>query len=428
MISVREDEFAAQAMGVNVARVKVLAFMLAAFFAGVAGSLYAHETGLIISPRDAGFQRSLDYVIMTVLGGRGSITGVMLAAVILTALPEVLRDFEQYRLIVYALLLVGMMLLRPQGLFGIHEIWHLWPRRKQGQQRQGDKETRRQGASQGDRQRGFRGESLPPPARLRPDSEEQRLAVERISISFGGLKAVENFSIELPAGALYGLIGPNGAGKTTVFNLLTGVYRATTGRMMLGACRLAGLKPHQIAAAGIARTFQNIRLFPGLNVLDNVRLAGQLRSRNALSATLLRTKRYQVQEAEIERKAFELLGLFGLQSRAFEQADCLSYGHQRHLEIVRALATGPSVLLLDEPAAGLNSQEKRELAQAIRRIRDDFGVSILLIDHDMGLVMDICEQIVVLDHGVTIAQGPPDAIQSDPEVIAAYLGSDVETI
>jgi branched-chain amino acid transport system ATP-binding protein len=260
------------------------------------------------------------------------------------------------------------------------------------------------------------------------DMDPPLLVVEGLSISFGGLKAVEDFSIRLPQGALYGLIGPNGAGKTTVFNLLTGVYHAPCGRMMLGSQSLVGLRPHQIAAAGIARTFQNIRLFPGLNVLDNVRLAGQLHHRSGLPATLLRTNWHRAQEASIRRKAFDHLGLFGLQQRALEPADCLSYGHQRHLEIVRALAAEPKVLLLDEPAAGLNSHEKRELAQAVRRIRDEFGISILLIEHDMSLVMDICEQILVLDHGVTIAQGPPTAIQSDPEVITAYLGSDVESV
>jgi branched-chain amino acid transport system ATP-binding protein len=251
------------------------------------------------------------------------------------------------------------------------------------------------------------------------------LDVDDIGISFGGLKAVQHFSIRIPRGALYGLIGPNGAGKTTVFNLLTGVYRTMGGRMMLDSRSLVGLKPHQVAAAGVARTFQNIRLFPGLNVLDNVRLAGQLHAKHSLADTLLRTNRYRIEENEIRRKAFELLGLFDLQHRASEPADCLSYGHQRHLEIVRALAAGPKVLLLDEPAAGLNSQEKRELAESIRQIRDRFGVSILLIDHDMGLVMDICEQITVLDHGVIISHGPPTTIQNDPKVITAYLGCEV---
>lgn len=251
------------------------------------------------------------------------------------------------------------------------------------------------------------------------------LKVDNVSMVFGGLRAVSNLSMHIDEGELIGLIGPNGAGKTTAFNMITGVYTPTEGKVYFNGQQSSGKKSYQVTQMGMARTFQNIRLFSELSVIDNVKIAYNMHVTYNLADAIIRDGKYLSEEEFITQKALDLLKIFHLEEEAHEIAKNLPYGKQRRLEIARALATEPKLLLLDEPAAGMNPQETKELMEMIRWIRKEFNLSILLIEHDMGLVMGVCERIYVLEYGMKIAEGTPEEIKQNARVIEAYLGEEV---
>lgn len=409
MIATKENEIAAASLGIRKFKPQYVGFAVSAVLAGLAGTLYAH-TNSFISPDTYHFQASVQLVLIVILGGSGRLLGPIIGAVILVFLPEVL-EMEKLRMALYGTIMFAVLYFLPKGIMGTMNDW-LEARfglklRSQEADRSGGKADHGLLFANDRKKGGF------PAAALR---------LEGINKSFGGLQALKEVSVEIKAGTIHSLVGPNGAGKTTLLNVISGLYTPEQGAMELHGASLSG-SLSSVSGLGIARTFQHSRLFKELTVLENVMTGMTVKARTGLVPAFLRTPGQRRREAELQEKAHRLLDLIGYDGNRHMSASQLPYGHQRMVEIARALATEPSVLLLDEPAAGMTAAEIKQLEELLQRLVG-YGLTIVLIEHHMDFVQRVSDTVTVLDFGKVIGTGNPAQLLSDPRVIQAYLGKE----
>ena len=410
---VREDEIAAEASGVDVRYYKLLAFVLGAALAGIAGNIYASEM-MMIAPEDFNFMQSCIIFSIVLLGGMGSIPGNLIGAAIAVLFPEIFRQFASYKLLFFGAALVVMMIFRPGGI---------WSRKREGM---GFHSLGISNLPLDEDE--FLKKSLNKRIATLPDPQpatKQRIVLKTqgVTIQFGGLVAVNHLDFKVRENEITALIGPNGAGKTTLFNIITGIYPLTSGKIFFMDENITGLKPHRIVSKGIARTFQNIRLFPYLTCIENVMSGVHCHTDSGVWSSIFRFPNQKKEEQEILELASYRLNQAGLWEYRNDLAKNLPYGKQKLLEIARALATSPKLLILDEPSSGLDDSESEELMNFLKSLIKE-GLTLLLIEHDMNVVMGISDKIVVMDMGSKIAEGLPREIYSNPIVIKAYLGED----
>ncbi|MBS0442521.1 MAG: branched-chain amino acid ABC transporter ATP-binding protein/permease [Proteobacteria bacterium] len=395
----------AEAMGVDTFRLKVTAFVLAALLASVSGWLFAHFQRTV-NPSPFGLNKGIEYLFMAVIGGVGHVWGAIVGSTVVKVLEEQLQDWlpklfgtsGNYEIIVFGILLIVVLQYARDGIWAFVEARFPKPPRAVDW-----------------------ADAEPLPHREQPPRGEVVLDVQGVSKQFGGLVAVNDVGFQVRAGQILGLIGPNGAGKSTTFNLITGVLAVTRGKVMLRGQEVQSLPSRQIAARGVARTFQHVKMIPSMTVLENVALGAHLRGKAGVASAVLRLDRSE--EQRLMREAQQQLQRIGMGERMHELAGNLALGPQRLMEIARALCADPMLLLLDEPAAGLRLKEKQALAAVLRQLRDE-GMAILLVEHDMDLVMGLVDRVVVMEFGTKLIEGTPEEVQASPAVRAAYLGTE----